>query len=353
MKYENYQLEDFLGDKDFIEWVVNPGMTQAGFWENWILEHPDKAPVIELAKNIVLFTRYKNEYQPAESDVLQVLDNIQKRKRSGRSGTIFFNRYLPLLLRYAAVLVVVLGVSLLVWNYKSSPEPVRIVANQSTVTLVDRKAEKGEKIRLLLPDGSHAVLNAESKIVYLSDFGKEVRRLELEGEAFFEVKHDVTKPFIIKTGAVETTVVGTSFNVHAYREENEIKVAVLTGKVRVKSTAEEKQASETILTPSEMATYQKSDGKIKKEQVEISNMVAWKDNTLILKNADFEEIKTTLERWYSVTFVVEKGLNVKEEFSARFQNAPLQKVLDALNYTSRFQYELIQDKVYVKRKDEE
>lgn len=354
MKYENYQLEDFLGDKDFIEWVTNPHSAQAKVWEKWLKEHPDASQAVELARNIILFTRYKNEYQPAESDMLQVLENIQQGKRSGRSGSAISTRFVPLLARYAVAVIGVTLLSWLVWNYQKTADKVEVVSNQSTVTLVDKRAEKGEKVRLLLPDGSHAVLNAESKIVYSSDFGKEVRKLELEGEAFFEVKHDESKPFIIKTGDVETTVVGTSFNVHAYREENEIKVAVLTGKVRVKSnTDEQRKSSETILTPSEMITYQKSNGDVKKEQVEISNMVAWKDNTLILKNADFEEIKTTLERWYSVTFVVEKGLNVKEEFSARFQNAPLQKVLDALNYTSRFQYELIKDKVYVKRKDEE
>jgi transmembrane sensor len=353
MNYENYQLEDFLGDKHFIEWVVNPDITHATFWNQWILEHPDKVQVIELAKHIVLFTRYKHEYQPTESEVLEVLENIQKGKRSGSRVPLLSGSILPQVMRYAAVLFLVTGVSWLIWNYHRSEEPVPTVASQPTLKQVDRKAEKGEKLRLRLPDGSHVVLNAESKIVYFSDFGKDERKLELEGEAFFDVKHDASKPFIIKTGTLETTVLGTSFNVQAYREEGEIKVAVLTGKVRVRPMTERTKGEETILTSSEMVTYQKDDGTIRKEQVEIKNRVAWKDNTLLLKNASFEEIRSTIERWYSVTFVVENGLDVTEEFSAKFENAPLQKVLDALNYTSRFQYELIKDKVYVKRKDEE
>jgi transmembrane sensor len=352
MKYEEYQLEDFISDESFIQWIINPGSGQSSLWDKWIAEHPDKAHVIALAKEIVLQTRYKNTFQPRESDLLDVWENIQQGKTSERINSILWG--LPSrVFQYAAVFLLVSLASLLAWKYFDDKGTMQGVSDTAISGPVTKKAETGEKIKVELPDGSKVILNSESQISYGGDFGKNTRKLELDGEAFFDVAHDSDRPFIIQTGAIETMVVGTSFNIKAYREAEEIKIAVQTGRVEVKTNAADHQSEKIVLVPAEMLTYQKDNGQLNKEKVNIGTIAAWQNNVLILKNADFKEIKETLERWYSVTFVVEEGLKVKEEFSARFNNVPLQRVLDALNYTSRFQYTLIKDKVYVKRKNEE
>src|SRR5690606_5685030 len=122
------------------------------------------------------------------------------------------------------------------------------------------------------------------------------------------------------------------------------------GQVKVENRSDSTSRQSDLLLPSEMFTYEKAEQKFNKEMVHIENAIAWKENILLLKNAGYEEIRDKLERWYAVTFIVEEGAEVREEFSARFQDAPLEEVLDALNYTSRFQYELKGDKIYVKRK---
>ncbi|CAG5000120.1 hypothetical protein DYBT9275_02394 [Dyadobacter sp. CECT 9275] len=353
MHYENYQPEDFLKDDDFIQWVKNPTDAQILFWEKWLSEHPEKALTVARAREIILSVRYKNYYQPAESEMMAVWENIRSGERSASSRAPWYRQLpLPAVTRYAAAAVIVLLLTLLSRNYLNQKDSQSESVAVSSPVRVEHRTARGEKTTLTLPDGSKIKLNAGSRIVYQSDFGRKNRDLTLEGEAFFDVTHDTSRPFRIRTGGLTTTVVGTSFNISAYEENPIIKVAVLTGKVRVMGESKSGGENEMLVVPDEMSVFAKETGGLTMEGFDRQLELGWKDNVIILKNAGFPEIKKVLEREYAVTFVVEKGLKVKEEFSAKFENAPIKKILDALNYTSRFQYNLVKDKVYVTQKHE-
>ena len=353
MHYENYTPEDFLKDDDFIQWVKNPTDEQRFFWESWLTIHPEKAETVAKAREIILSVRYKNYYQPSESDVRAVWENIQLGQRSERSEIRWTPRLTwPSLSRYAAAVAIIVLSSTLIWNYTQRKKTDSAPVAQTLPVRIELKTSKGEKDTLRLPDGSTVTLNSGSRIVYESDFGKELRNLSLEGEAFFEVAPNPEIPFNIQTGQLTTTVVGTSFNINAYPGDPQIRVAVMTGKVKVAGQSETGEVSKLTLVPNQMSLFEKGKGDLTMTSFDADREFGWMSNTIVLKNADFQEIRKILEREYSVTFVVEKGLKVKEEFSAKFENAPIKKVLDALNYTSRFQYSLVKDKVYVTKKDE-
>lgn len=351
MHYDHYTPEDFLKDDDFIQWVKNPTDAQILFWENWLRTHPEKKQVVATAKAIILSVRYKNSYQPSEADMKAVWENIRLGERSNSAKKQWF-RVLPLssLTRYAAVVAMVSLIALLAWKYTSRNTKATGPVAVKSVIRIDRQTVKGERRTVTLPDGSTVKLNAESRITYQSDFGEHNRNLVLEGEAFFDVMPDPSVPFNIRTGDLTTTVVGTSFNINAYPASPQIRVAVRTGKVKVASG--EADTEKMLLLPDEMSVFEKKDGSLTSRQFDPLSEFGWVSNTIVLTNADFKEIKRVLEKEYAVTFVVEKGLNVKEDFSARFKDAPIRKVLDALNYTSRFQYNLVKDKVYVTQKNE-
>ena len=353
MHYEKYTPEDFLKDDDFIQWVRNPTDAQSLFWENWLTTHPEKAQTVAKARDIILAVRYKNAYAPSESDMLTVWENIQRGLPSNTSGQHWSPKLTwPSIVRYAAAVVIVSISSWLVWNYSQRKEIDSKVVAGVVSNLVEHKTGRGRKETVTLPDGSMVTLNSESRISYQSNFGQGKRDVQLEGEAFFEVTPDPAQPFNIVTGDVVTTVVGTSFNINAYPDKRQIRVAVLTGKVKVADASGSEKDKVVTLVPNEMSVFEKETGRLVSSGFDAEQEFGWKNNTIVLKNADFQEIKKTLEREYAVTFVVDKGLKVKEEFSAKFENAPIKKVLDALNYTSRFQYNLVKDKVYVTKKDE-
>lgn len=351
MHYDHYTPEDFLKDDDFIQWVKNPTDAQILFWENWLNAHPEKAEAVVKAKQIILSVRYKNHYQPTAMDVKAVWDNIQLGKDSATAQKQWF-RLQPLSypLRYAAALAMVSLLSLLVWDYTHRRETLSASKATNQSAGVEHKTAKGQKETFTLPDGSTVRLNSESRITYRRDFGHKNRNTVLEGEAFFDIAHDASRPFTIQTGTLTTTVVGTSFNINAYADRPQIRVAVRTGKVKVAVGAESKKP--VTLVPDEMSVFEKKSGSLTSQAFDPVKEFGWASNTIVLQNAGFSEIKRVLEKEYAVTFVVEKGLNVKEDFSARFNDAPIRKVLDALNYTSRFQYKLVKDRIYVTKKEE-
>jgi ferric-dicitrate binding protein FerR (iron transport regulator) len=102
-----------------------------------------------------------------------------------------------------------------------------------------------------------------------------------------------------------------------------------------------------------MLSYEKKDGEASKAEIDIEDIFSWKDDIILFKNADYPEIKATLERWYSVKFVTEDALRIQEDFSGKFEKTSLERVLEALNYTSNFQYKIIDNHVFINKKNHE
>nr|WP_295922283.1 FecR family protein [uncultured Dyadobacter sp.] len=349
MRYEHYRPEDFIKDDDFVQWVKNPSDASATFWEKWLLQHPEKAQTVAAAREIILSVRYKNHFEASEADLKSVWKNIQAAKQF--SAPMQQERPLwPSFIRAAAAIVILSIAALLAWQYTSRTPGVARQGGTGMASLIEFKTAKGEKNRITLPDGSQVRLNADSRIAYRSDFGTGGRDVTLEGEAFFEVTSDKARPFRIQTGRLTTTVVGTSFNINAYADNPQIKVAVATGVVEVASELKTRNESMVRLRPEQMSVFTKDNRELTIKAFDPKLEMAWVTDKIALKNAGFEEIRRVLERQYAVTFVVEKGLQVKEDFNATFENVPIKKVLDALNYTSEFQYKLVKDKVYVTKK---
>ena len=179
------------------------------------------------------------------------------------------------------------------------------------IVWVEKTAEWGEKLNLSLPDGTQIKLNSGSHIKFPQSFTVNERRVELKGEAFFDVARNEEKPFIIESGDVQTTVLGTSFNINAYPEEDLVSVSVLTGRVRVTSAS-----NNVYLTPNEQGVYSRSNGKITKGRVDIDRILFWKNGILHFEDASLKDVAKSLERWFGVEISIESkelmGCQVKD-----------------------------------------
>lgn len=201
--------------------------------------------------------------------------------------------------------------------------------------------QRGEQRTVTLPDGSQVRLNAESSITFPEQFtALETRNVELAGEAFFDVVRDEAKPFIIRSGDLVTTVLGTSFNIRSYPEDETIAVTVASGKVSIEAAAGQHQTGSQLLVPGEQGLYNKASANINKSHVTLERFLAWKDGTILLEGASLKEATDILGRWYNAEFVFKNPDLKKCTIDGKFRNDQLANILENLRFLMGFEYRI-------------
>lgn len=209
----------------------------------------------------------------------------------------------------------------------SNPEPEWVVARN----------KPGEKSRLLLSDGTLVWLNSESELTYPPNFNGSEREVSLTGEAFFEVAKNPEKPFVVRSGSLKTTALGTSFNVSSFAEEENIVVSLVTGKVKISSD----KGDVYFLEPGYQMNYSKSLATASKTNFNIANVISWKDGILVFNKSTFPEVKKKLERWYAVK--IDAIGEPPADFVITGQISPnesLELALENLRYGRHFNYRI-------------
>jgi ferric-dicitrate binding protein FerR (iron transport regulator) len=196
------------------------------------------------------------------------------------------------------------------------------------------QVEIGQKANVWLPDGTSVRLNSAGSLTYDNTYNQKERVVHLQGEAYFEVNKDKTRPFIVKTGDISIEALGTSFDVKAYPDDNYIAATLIEGSIRISSPAQSER-----LTPNEKLTITKSDGQFAKSVVpDARENVSWINNQLTFEQERLEDIAKTLERMYNVRirFVSDKLKDVR--FSGTIKNNNLENVLQLLTFVSPVRY---------------
>lgn len=201
----------------------------------------------------------------------------------------------------------------------------------------------GSIYKLTLTDGSIIHLNATSKLTFPTVFVSGTRVVELEGEAYFEIAHDVKHPFIVKTPYFETTVLGTKFNVRAY-SRLQSNVTLISGKVRVSNG----KGESIVLNPEEQACLT-ANGKIVKQQTDIYPYLEWQKGDFYFDNVPLVEITRELGRWYNVDVIFEnkRVMNKSMHFVAN-RNEDIRRAIYNLNVLDMFTAKLEDNKLIVK-----
>lgn len=153
----------------------------------------------------------------------------------------------------------------------------------------------GKRTSIVLSDGSTIHLNSGTRLEFPARFTGNKREIHVEGEAFIEVKHDNSKPFIVSTPRSQITVYGTSFNVSSFNEDEVESVVLVSGKIEV-----ENEQSSLILNPNELAII--SDNKISRETVNVSEYISWKSGYMELNKVPLNEVLKKISRYYNIEF---------------------------------------------------
>ena len=342
VKYEHYDVWDFVKDEYFLSWVRNGDPEAEKFWKKWLTHHPHKEEDILLARSIASGMQYASDDTPSEKESIEMFETIVKgRQKVQTQKQITISQYI---LRYAAVFI--LGVGMIAFYMYSSQESTPIV-EEVPVKWIQKENPRGMKSTIWLSDGTKVRLNAETLISYPEQFSDSLREVIVEGEAFFEVKRNETKPFIVKSNGVETRVLGTSFNVKAYTGADRVEVGVTEGKVRVTGTSLGEQSAMDLL-PNQMSVIDLEAKRMEKVSFDPAELLAWRDWTLRFQKQPLRNIFYEIERWYAVDIEVGPSVDLSQSYSGVFENEPLDAVLKGLAHNAEFSFTINENKVKIK-----
>ena len=298
--------------------------------ETWAAQSEQNQQELEQAK--ILFEKTGEYYQLKRFDSDTAWEKTQQQISPGtisiaprkKQRKIFISKFY----KYAAILVLAFLVGIAGYYFG-------IRNQQGNIYSEIISAEKQVVNEYILPDGSVVALNSNSKLQFPKKFKNNVREVTITGEAFFDVQPDPEKPFIINAGNAQVKVLGTSFNVNAYPENETVEVVVETGTVQVISNEKLNtlETAEILLKPGEKGTFVNSLGKLEKGLNSDTNYLAWKTHNLVFENTPLNEVVQYLNKTYH-TDIQLKGRNLNNLFlTAQFEKKPVDFILNVVQIT--------------------
>jgi transmembrane sensor len=248
------------------------------------------------------------------------------KEKSGGSG-LFSLKILP------AVAATFVGMAMLTGAY--------FYISQVSSTTAHRTVA-GQKTTVTLPDNTIVTLNGNSSLSYRSNWTDEkLRSVDLSGEAYFEVVSNAQKPFIVNTSGISIKVLGTTFNVKSYDEDEAVETTLVEGKVVIEKVAEGHALPESIeLLPDQKAIFSKDSKQIVLENVEAESEAAWVKGSLVFEDEPFSEIVKDLERWYGAKIIVKDKASLQCRFNTTIENESLEEVLKLFSSSGNVKYSI-------------
>ncbi len=254
--------------------------------------------------------------QQAEVDIIRRIikeESVEKRRRTIR------------LFRYAAAAILLLLVS-----------TVGVLLWQNQTSMIEVVSQADEVKHVILPDSSEVWLNGGSTLRYPQTFAKNNRRLELQGEAYFEVRKDAGRPFMVQNDALSVRVLGTTFNFSAHTHDRTAEVTLLEGRVQVKGSHDEGMIT---INPNQKVVLDKETGSMEVSEVYAPLAASWHNRSIPFRNMRVEEIIKVLETYYKVEINISNQLYSKATYSGEIScETNIDSVLKDLSYTIPFKF---------------
>lgn len=275
-----------------------------------------------------LDTEYPSEERTGELD--RELDRIFEKAGKSR-GRLFPRRLVTG--GIAAACIIVSGFSWFATRSTAVGEGEPVFTEIST--------PYGDILKHILPDGSEMFLNCGSRAVYGSDFGRSSRRITIEGECWFDVTPDPSKPFVVETAGACVEVLGTSFNVKAYPREECLDVTVSTGKVMVNIGSMDMQLR---LMPDEQLSVDLKTGELSKKTIDGAIASMWKDGILTFEAEPLANVIEVINRRYDCRIVI-REIGKDHTITGKLDSGTVGEVLDLICFTTGLKFTIDNDGV--------
>jgi len=262
---------------------------------------------------------------PSDNDQADGLEKLLQFKESKKRERL--SPFIKHAMGYAAAICIAILSTWMVANIGEEEESILVAYEEIS-------APAGQRALIKLHDGTTVWLNARSKLRYPNHFNKE-RRVELEGEAFFEVTENKELPFIVSTDKLDIEVLGTHFNVFAYKSQNEFSTSLLEGSVQIYDPKDKSKV--LLLEPNERAEL--IGNKLTKTSFSSKDFLLWRDGIYAFDDISFNEIIKKLELYYDIKISVNNDLISSYKFSGKFrQRDGIESVLHTLQKVRSFRY---------------
>jgi len=341
--------EELLTDESFINFCLDQNRADKIKWTEFIKNHPSEAARLDELRTIILLTRRGIENIELKNQIAALKRKIdQSEENTVIQSTPIFKKHRLQWIMAAASLLLIAGAAIF---YRISHRA------QPQTRLLSYVTQPAEKRSITLPDGSTVKLNADSKLFMEPSFGENDRKVRLEGEAFFEVAHDPAKPFRVETPQMEIKVLGTVFNVKAYKGDDLAEASLVSGSIELSLKNEhktitlhpnEKYVLHAIppVTTARVAASSPTKKTAKEgilpvmiDKIDASIIeVSWTKDKLAFVDEPFGEVLKRLERWYGIRIVLEDPSLADNLYTGSFRKESVEDVLSALQFSKPFQY---------------
>jgi transmembrane sensor len=310
MGYADFDLEDFLKNESFKQWVYAPNPEADAFWQRFEKQHPEMRQTMDHARTVLQsIDREVVQNQPDEEQVARIFEKVQERIQTVPQYQIGW--------RWLAAASVLLCLGLGLWFYQKNRPATQYeqLIDQSTAALQEKINKSDKPMLVLLPDKSTVWLQPNSRVSFALDFNSQSKReIYLSGEAFFQVTKNPVKPFFVYADELVTKVLGTSFWIKASESGKQVVVQVKTGKVsvfaRTDSRANEMQANRelegVVLTPNQQLMFSRNDVRMKKSLVTAPEPV--NNQAFDFKDEPVSRIFSALEQAYGIDIIYDEDL---------------------------------------------
>ncbi|ASZ10659.1 FecR domain-containing protein [Chitinophaga pendula] len=317
--YTQFDVADFLEDAAFIAWCKGDVIASGHDWEAWLAAYPERRPDVEAARTLyyAMSGELPADIIEARAEGLRQLMLAQPVAPARLGMRRVLRRYaVPVAAMLAGLAVMVLYY----WQRRDSGHVYRSDAD-------DRRT-------LQLSDGSRVTLYPNSRLTVPAHYNTTDRRINLDGQAFFEVASVPDRPFTVVTNQLSTTALGTSFMVRDYNDQQGTRISLMTGKVAVAGIPGAQ--SSLILTPGEQYIQGDPVKGSGKHLFDTLSVRAVERGLLTFKDASFNEVAEKLAAFYGVTIHVDPALHDIKHFTGQFEHEPLSHVLEVLRIINGF-----------------
>lgn len=291
---------------------------------NWFEDENKEA---ELKRAIQHHWDEFSEKPAGEKDLGLVLNQLKQRIAEQKSVVNFRIKIQQFYMKAAAILLL----PLILYSVYSSFFKSQQADLSAAAEIV---SPNGARTKFQLPDGTMGWLNGGSSLKYTNTFQAN-RKIDLVGEAWFEVAHDTRRPFVVHTPKLDVNVLGTKFNVTAYPDENETSVVLQEGKVNVNGF----KGSESVnIEPDQKFTYNNSSQTGAIQEVKASQFSAWKDGLLVFRNEPLSEVLKRVGRWYNVEIKLNDTELENFKYRATFREEQVEEVIRLISLTVPIEY---------------
>ncbi len=362
-EFNDYSLNDFVWNKQFRDWILSPDDDSNTFWNNWLIEHPDKRTLISAAKEVILCLDVKEPLLSEESidEVVQdTLNQIQAKEIEQQhqnelrvSGKIKYWQ-----ITIAASVIIMLAVSLVVRFATAPPlnSAYRDVVQSSDENLLQKQNQSDKPMSVVLEDGSKIVLEKNARISYPASFTNlNKRKVFLSGDAFFEVAKNTAKPFFVYANGLITKVMGTQFNIHSSDANKKVSVEVVSGMVSVYSYINSKSAEETnskklnnlILTANQKADYSGEDKTLMAAIVENPLIVSKQKINFIFEETPVDSVFKLINKAYGIDILYDEKSYANRTFTSKLTSETLYEKLNIICRALNSHYEVVDGKIVI------